>query len=112
MRAFPKPSEIRKPKPATKTTRDGRLICNLKTVAGVLEYERLKDLMYDRQKGICSLGNHWMPRSEATFEHTDLRSGGRQNDLIEYDKPNGEHVVNTVACGFHNGQKGSKRWGA
>jgi hypothetical protein len=109
MRAFPKPSEIRQKILGVKITKDGRVICNLKTAAGRAEYTRLIDLMYLRQRGICSLGNHWMPRSEATFEHTDLRSGGRRNDVLEYDKPNGEHVVNTTACGFHNGQKGSNR---
>lgn len=112
MLAFPKPKDQKRKISAVKIKKDGRVVYNLKTAEGKREYEHTIDLMYERQKGICSLGDHWMPRSEATFEHTDLRSGGRRNDLIEYDKPNGEHVVNTMACGFHNGQKGSIRGGA
>jgi hypothetical protein len=115
MLTFPKPSQIKKPKPAVRVYPDGREVCNLKTKAGRDEYSRRKRVMWDRQGGICSL--RITPRCRAlkgkvkflacTFEHDEGRGSGgsRRQDRIEKDgKP-----INSIACWWCNAKKGSVR---
>ena len=109
--AFPKPSQIKKQSEAVKVFRDGREKCNLLCKAGRDEYERRKDVMHKRQKGICCLYGHVsicpgpLRRSDAAFEHEAGRTSGHRDDRIEVNgKPQ-----NGVAHPECNSFKGSRR---
>lgn len=97
----------RKPREAVKIFRDGREVCNLKTVSGRLEYRRRIELMLSRQGGRCC--NCPLPCSieDATFEHEFGRGlgGGLRDDRIEINgKP-----VNGASHLWCNLKRGSNR---
>jgi hypothetical protein len=87
---------------------ENRMVCNEDTETGRELYRLLKHFMHIRDKGLCCICGEFVPLEEATFEHTDLRSGGHRNDQPEYWK-NGELIKNGVAHKFCNSEKGSKR---
>lgn len=103
-------------KPRKRTTQpkflkknDGRVVCNLKSAEGRRQYEQWKFEMYVRDCQHCCICHKYVRFEEATFEHTDLRSGGKRDDRPVYLKPNGDLVINGVAHGICNVQRGSKR---
>jgi len=105
--AFPKPSQVKKIKPAVRVFRDGREVCDLTIKAGRDEYEHRKWLMWDRQARKCCLCGQPLSRAEMMFEHWDGRGhgGGHRDDRIEKDgKP-----YNGVAHPLCNSRKGSRR---
>ena len=111
--AFPKPSQIRKQKPAVKVMPDGREILDLKTKAGADEYQRRKQVMWERQDKRCALQitpqckarqGRW-PFNETQFDHERGRGGGKQDDRIEV----GGIAQNATVCAFCNSLKGSRR---
>lgn len=110
MTMFPKPGK--KAVAPIKVFRGDREVCNRHTKAGRDEYDRRKRVMFERQRGICSLmltsqcklKQGRMPFRECTFEHTQGRGGGKRDDRIEIDgKP-----YNSVACPWCNCEKGSR----
>lgn len=75
-----------------------------------LEYRRRTIQMAERQDWKCGLCGKYMTMGNVTFEHTDLRSGGRRNDTIEpYENARRKIVQNCAAHRECNGAKGSKR---
>ena len=80
--AFPKPSQIKKPKPAVKVMRDGREICQLNTKAGMDEYIRRKRVAWEDQKGICAICHLRLNWGDTTADHIKTRKmgGGERND--------------------------------
>jgi hypothetical protein len=108
-KAVPAKPKKRKVQPTFLKKNDGRVVCNLKSAAGRREYECTILKMWARDRGICCICGKYVPDDEATFEHTDLRSGGRRNDRPQYEKPNGQVIRNGVAHGLCNSMKGSKR---
>jgi len=91
--AFPKPGQIKKPKPAVRIFRDGREWCNMNTKAGRDEYDRRRRVMWERQNKRCCLEGiapdcpgrlSW---EYATFEHENGRGhgGGKRDDRIEIE---------------------------
>lgn len=105
-----KPVKVkRKAQPKFLKKNDGRVVCNLKSVAGKRQYQDWIMEMWYRDAYACCICHLDLAFEEATFEHTDLRSGGRRDDRPEYTKPNGEVIRNGVAHGICNSQKGSKR---
>lgn len=84
----------------------GREVCT-KTAAGLREYCRRTEAMWERQRGLCSICGLPMRIEEATFEHDDGRGhgGGHRDDRIEVD---GE-PKNSAAHGICNVRKGSVR---
>jgi hypothetical protein len=85
---------------------DGREIC-LQNEAGRAEYKHRKMLCWQRQHGICSLGNHPVSLIECTFEHAQGRTSGKRDDRIidEHGQP-----INSVACKKCNNAKGSRHF--
>jgi hypothetical protein len=73
------------PTPAFRTMKDGREICN-STAAGKREYDRRKQQMWERDKGLCCLCFQPIAFRNATWEHFDGRGmgGGRRDDRIEF----------------------------
>jgi hypothetical protein len=109
IKRVPAKPKKRKKLVAVKVTKDGRWICNLKSAEGKRMYQAFIFDMWNKQAFACCLCRKPLSFEEATFEHTDLRGGGRRNDLPEYTKPNGQVIRNGVAHGICNSQKGSKR---
>ena len=102
--AFPKLRYIRK-LPAVHIFKDGREVCRFNTLAGRLEYQRRKRIMWERQKGKCFLCGKPLAWDDSTFEHEDGRgmNGAKRDDRIEKDgKP-----YNGAAHLFCNTRKGS-----
>jgi hypothetical protein len=83
------------------------MICG-DTPNGKRLYDLIKDFMWIRDEGKCCICGDQVHLEEATFEHTDLRSGGHRNDQPEYWK-NGELIKNGVAHAICNSERGSKR---
>lgn len=108
-KVVPAKPKKRKVQPKFLKKNDGRVVCNLKSAAGARQYIAYLDQMWLRDNGECCICHKYVNFVEATFEHTDLRSGGRRDDRPEYTKPNGEGIRNGVAHGLCNSQKGSKR---
>lgn len=113
--AFPKPSQVRKQKPAIKVMPDGRELCDLKTKGGQDEYRSRKQTMWDRQGKRCALQittqcksrqGRW-PFSEVQFDHQSGRGSGgsKRDDRIEV---NGV-PQNGAVCAWCNSAKGSRQ---
>ena len=87
-----------------KVLRDGREICR-KSSAGLEEYKRRRDLMYERDSGICCVCKRFIPKGQETFEHKDGRGlgGNRRDDRIE------NNGVSHWDC---NSKRGGGRWAA
>lgn len=105
--AFPKPSQVKKQRPAVKVMKDGREICQLNTRAGQDEYARRKEAMWERQGKLCCLCWKKLAKGLMTFEHDEGRGhgGGHRDDRIEVNgKP-----INGVAHPLCNVKKGSVR---
>lgn len=83
--AFPKPGQIKKVKPAFKTLRDGREICDLLTKAGRDEYTRRKRVAWEQQKGVCAICHLKLNWGDATVDHKKVRGmgGGSRDDRQE-----------------------------
>lgn len=117
MLEHPKPSQVKREQPAVRVFADGREICNQLTKAGRDEYKRRKDVMHERQDGVCILHGHApdcsgrLRKAEAMFEHQNGRGGGKQDDRIEVlDKKTGAmKPQNGVAHPECNSWKGSRR---
>lgn len=87
--------------------RDGREVCDTRTAAGRREYNRRKDVMFQRQGGRCSMCGKPMKYGTATFEHQDGRGmgGSRRDDRVEINgKP-----YNSLACWWCNALAGSPK---
>jgi hypothetical protein len=70
MTAHPKPA-----KPRRRGPRGGRKI------AGKAEYKRLREFVWDRDRGICCLCGEFVPLESATYEHLNGRGmGGSKRD--------------------------------
>lgn len=108
-KAVPAKPKKREPQPKFLKKNDGRVVCNLKSAAGQRQYDNWRDEMWLRDNGECAICHNYVNFAEATFEHTDLRSGGRRDDRPQYTKPNGDVICNGIAHGLCNSQKGSKR---
>jgi len=112
--AFPKPSQVKKIKPAVRVFRDGREVCDQTTKAGRDEYERRKFEMRDRQKFICPLCNLFLPKSDTTYDHWDGRGHGAGHRDDRIFKPNprtGElEPYNSAVHWLCNSKKGSRRY--
>ena len=115
--AFPKPSQIKKVKPAVRVMPSGREVCDLKTKAGRDEYNRRIEEMLVRQNGKCCLQisekcrkkQGSLSKAVATFEHQVPRGhgGGSRDDRIMKDgKP-----INGASCFDCNSAIGSRRIG-
>lgn len=85
--------------------RDGREICNDKTVDGRAEYKSRIRQMLRRQNGKCCDCLKPLALMVATFEHENGRTVARRDDRIEVD---GQRV-NGAAHLQCNGERGSKR---
>ena len=108
--AFPKSATQRPDRnDAVRVTKDGREICRNQA-----EYKKRTIAMAERQGWMCGCGcGRRMTMQTATFQHTDLRSGGRRNDTIKpYRNVKGQWVQNEAWLGDCNGQQGSVRVGA
>ena len=102
----------RKPKPVIsivsglpyKVLRDGREICR-KGSAGLAEYKRRRDVMYDRDNGVCCVCGRFIPKGQETFEHKNGRGlgGNRRDDRIS---------MNGVSHWLCNSKRGGGRWAA
>lgn len=107
-KAVPAKPKKRKVLPPFLKKNDKRVVCNMKSAAGKRQYQEWISYMWVRD-GICCICKKPIEPEECTFEHTDLRSGGRRDDRPEYTKPNGQVIRNGVAHGLCNSQKGSRR---
>ena len=78
---FPKPCQMKKPKPAVKVFRDGREQCT-DTKPGRDEYQRRKRVAWEEQKGICPLCKLKLPWGESSIDHKLPRGmgAGRRDD--------------------------------
>lgn len=85
---------------------NGRQVCS-QTAAGLREYKKRTELMWERQGALCSICNLLMRLEETTFEHDDGRGhgGGHRDDRIEKDGRPYNHAVH----GLCNVRKGSVR---
>jgi hypothetical protein len=102
--AFPKPG---KKKPvAIKIYRDGRMVCNLNTKEGQDEYDRLRLVMYERQKGICPLCRKRLEKKWMQFDHTTPRGhgGGFRDDRIEVNGVWQNQAVHPL-CNIYKGSR-------
>ena len=79
------------------------------TESGKALYRLIVQFMWIRDGGKCCICGEPVELDEATFQHSDLRSGGRRNDMPEYWKITGEFVKNGAAHGRCNGELGSVR---
>ena len=111
--AFPKPKDIKKQPEAVKVFASGREVCNLRVKAGADEYQRRKLAMWDRQGRRCALQithickqrqGRWLV-TDVTFDHSNGRGAGKQDDRIEV---NGVQQ-NAAVCHWCNCDKGSRR---
>ncbi len=94
----------KQPRAAKRQPRDGREIVDAK------ELRKRAFNLWHKQSGICCICGKWLSTADISFEHTDLRSGGRRNDTIErYKNARGQWVQNGAAHIGCNGQKGSNR---
>jgi hypothetical protein len=111
---FPKPSQVKKPRPPVKVFPDGREVCDLKTKAGMDIYRgRVKKMLSD-QSGKCGLMITSQCRMRqgklsfeyATFDHSNGRGakGAKRDDRIEV---NGKRQ-NMAVCPWCNSAKGSR----
>ena len=114
MRAFPKPSEVRKKPEVVKVFPSGREVCNLNTKAGMDEYVHRVDVMFARQGKRCGLiispqckeRNGKWPRNMICFGHFSSRGmgAGKRDDRIEVNgKPQSKAL-----CPFCNIEQGSR----
>lgn len=105
---------MKQPKPAFKIFPDGRIVCDLKTKAGMDKYRGWVKDMLIRQGGKCGLmitpqcrlNQGKLPFGMATFDHSNGRGygGAKRDDRIEVDgKPQ-----NMAVCPFCNSAKGSR----
>lgn len=63
-----------------KTQKDGREVCG-KSGADRAEYKRRRERAWDRDRGICVLGERFVSLDEATTEHIETRGlGGAKHD--------------------------------
>jgi 5-methylcytosine-specific restriction endonuclease McrA len=101
--AYPKPSQVRKPKPAVRVFRDGREVCT-DTKAGWEEYDRRKRVAWEEQKRLCSLCGKPLRWADSSIDHKKPRGmgAGSRDDRQE-----------NVAAAHHfcNAARGSKRTG-
>lgn len=110
--AFPKPGDMKTTPKWIEVMPDGREILNKGTLAGRKEYRDRTMRMVERQHSRCCLEGHipecpgYLKHRDATFEHEDGRSGGRQDDRIEL--PDGRWI-NGAAHWICNQLKGSRR---
>ena len=86
---------------------DQREVCDTRTKRGLAEYQRRREIMFVRQKGICTECNQPMMLDSCTFDHELPRGMGaaHRDDRIEI---NGEPFNSAVhlKCNF---EKGSSR---
>lgn len=112
--AFPKPSQVRKQRPAVKVYPDGREVCDLSTKAGRDEYTHRKKVMWERQGRRCVLQisdqckarqGRW-PFDEITFDHEHGRgmAGGKRDDRIDVEGK----CLNAAVCWWCNSLKSSQ----
>ena len=113
--AFPKPKDIKKVRPFIKIFPNGREVLNIKTKAGMDEYQRRRMAMWDRQGRRCALQitdickqrqGRW-PQDEVQFDHELGRGmgGGKRDDRIFIDGA----PVSGAVCPFCNSAKGSRK---
>jgi hypothetical protein len=89
---FPKPGQIKKPKPAVKVFPGGREVC-ADTPAGWVEYVKRKKDMWIRQgkrcclEGICPICPGNLVWADTSFDHEAGRgqNGSKRDDRIEVD---------------------------
>lgn len=93
-----------------KTFPDGREVLNLDSTKGKQEYKRRRTEMWERQRNLCPICTLYIPFDEASFEHEDLRSGGRRDDRIwKVDEEGNKMPYNFAVHKLCNVAKGSKR---
>ena len=111
--AFPKPSQVKKVREPIKIFPDGREILNIKTKAGMDEYQRRRLEMWERQGRRCALQitdickqrkGRW-PKDEIQFDHENGRGAGKQEDRIEIEGKQ----INSAVCPWCNNAKGSRK---
>ena len=110
---FPKPKDVKKVRPSVKVFPNGREVLDLKTKAGMDEYQRRRMAMWERQGRRCALQitdickerhGRW-PQDEITFDHEAGRTSGKRDDRIEVNgKPQ-----NASVCAWCNSEKSSRR---
>ena len=93
---------------AVHVARDGREICS-EHAAGKREYNRRKQVMWERQLGRCGSCRVPTPLEEGQFGHSSSRGfgGGFRDDRIwdENGKP-----MNAFLCGKCNSAQGSRHY--
>lgn len=86
-------------RPGVRVYPSGREVCGSST-AGREEYRKLRELCWDRDRGICCLCCRFVSLDQATLEHLNGRGlGGGKRD----DRPS----ACAVACWAGNNAKGS-----
>lgn len=104
MLAFPKPKDVKTPKPSVRVFKDGREACNLLVKAGMDEYLRRKRVAWEAQDKKCSICGERLNWSDATVDHIKPRkSGGSERDDRQ------ENIA--AAHGICNTMRGSRRRG-
>lgn len=95
-------------KEAVKIFRDGREVCNTRTVSGQREYKRRIAAMMKRQGGLCC-NCQILIVGKPTFEHENGRGAGKQDDRIEVDgKP--QNGASHWVCNYERGSKRTPIW--
>lgn len=89
---------------------DGREVCE-RSRLGQLEYEKRRNAMFKRQKGLCGLCGEPISGGEraATFDHEDGRGmgGAHRDDRIEKDgKP--YNCAAHLGCNYLKGSRRKK----
>lgn len=85
---------------------NGRQVCT-KSAAGLREYRKRIEFMWERQEGLCALCAKPMRIAESTFDHENGRgmgAGKRDDRLILDGKP-----LNAAVHFWCNVEKGSRR---
>jgi 5-methylcytosine-specific restriction endonuclease McrA len=91
---FPKPAKRRKPSVVKR---------GLREIVGKAEYQRRREFVWDRDRGICCLCGHFVALESATMEHLNGRGmGGSKRD----DRPE----ACGIACWGGNNAKGSQSY--
>jgi hypothetical protein len=85
---------------------EGRQVCT-KTVAGLREYRKRIEFMWERQDGLCALCGKPCRIAEATFDHEFGRGmgGGKRDDRLILDG----RPLNAAVHFWCNAEKGSKQ---
>ena len=102
--AYPKPKDIKTPKPSIKVYPDGREVCVLTDKRGMDEYLRRKRVAWEAQDKKCSLCGERLNWSDSTVDHIKIRGmGGANRDDRQ------ENIA--AAHGICNAKRGSRRKG-